>query len=72
MLNLISIVEALEEDDHKDRAHSYFRKKKKQYEWLNIEDFLEWIKEKQIIEYVFGEYSHPEIIRKSGELLEKM
>lgn len=50
----------------------YFRRKKKQYEWLTSEYFLGWIKEQKIIDYVYGEYSHPEIIRKSGELLVKM
>lgn len=72
MINLINIIESLEEDEDKDDRYSYFRKKKKKYEWLTTQTFLEWIKENKIIEYVFGEYSHPEIIRKSGELLVKM
>lgn len=71
MSNLINIIEALE-DENKESKYTYFRKKKKQYEWLKIENFLEWIKTAKIIDYVYGEYSHPEIIRKSGELLEKM
>lgn len=72
MVSLINIIEALEEDENRDNKYSFYRKKKKQYEWLTSLTFLEWIKEAKIIDYVYGEYSHPEIIRKSGELLQKM
>ena len=52
---------------------SYYRaKSKRQYEYLDLDMFLHWIKDNKLIDYVFGEYSHPEIIRKSGELLQKM
>jgi hypothetical protein len=72
MVNLINIIEALEEDETKNNKNRFYNKKKKQYEWLTIDTFLGWVKSKKIIEYVYGEYSHPEIIRKSGELLQKM
>jgi hypothetical protein len=72
MVNLIKIIEDLEEDENKATRYVGFRKKKKQYEWLTLEHFLNWIKDQKLIDYVFGEYSHPEIIRKSGELLSKM
>lgn len=72
MVNLINIIEALEEDETKNNKNRFYNKKKKQYEWLTIDTFLEWVKSQKIIEYVYGEYSHPEIIRKSGELLQKM
>ena len=71
MGNLVKIVNALE-NITKPQGHSYRWKNKKQYEWLTLEIFLEWIKNEKLIDYVFGEYSHPEIIRKSGELLQKM
>ena len=71
MINLSNIIESLE-DETRDEKYRYFGKKKKKYEWLTNEIFLQWIKDNKIIEYVYGEYSHPEIIRKSGELLEKM
>ena len=71
MKNLINIIESLEEET-KDNKYGYFSRKKKKYEWLTTETFLQWIKDNKIIEYVYGEYSHPEIIRKSGELLDKM
>jgi hypothetical protein len=72
MINLINIIESLEEAENKDDKFSYFRKKKKKYEWLTSLYFLQWVKDQKIIDYVYGEYSHPEIIRKSGELLGKM
>ena len=72
ILNLISIIEVLEEDENKSGISTYLRKKKQKYEWLTAQIFLEWIKDQKIIDYVFGEYSHPEIIRKSGEILCKM
>ena len=71
MINLSNIIESLE-DETRDEKYRYFGRKKKKYEWLTNEIFLQWIKDNKIIEYVYGEYSHPEIIRKSGELLEKM
>lgn len=72
MLNLILIIESLEEEENKGMSYLYMRKKKKKYEWLTSQVFLEWIRDQKIIDYVYGEYSHPEIIRKSGEILCKM
>jgi hypothetical protein len=72
MINMINIIEALEEDETKQHRYAFYAKKKKQYEWLTIDAFLQWVKDQKIIEYVYGEYSHPEIIRKSADLLQKM
>ena len=72
MLNLISIIDSLEEDESKGSSYLYMKKKKKKYEWLTSQVFLEWIRDQKIIDYVYGEYSHPEIIRKSGDILWKM
>lgn len=71
MVNLVNIIKDLE-DINNPPKYSYSKKAKKKYEWLTLDIFLTWIKDEKLIEYVFGEYSHPEIIRKSGELLQKM
>lgn len=71
MVNLVNIANDL--DDNSKSTRSMFRgRSKKNYEYLDLDMFLGWIKDNKLIDYVFGEYSHPEIIRKSGELLQKM
>ena len=71
MENLVKIGNDLE-NGNKPQNFSYLRKSKKYYEWLTLEISLEWIKDEKLIDYMFGEYSHPEITRKSGEFLQKM
>ena len=71
MGNLVKIANDLE-NGNKPQNFSYLRKSKKYYEWLTLEISLEWIKDEKLIDYMFGEYSHPEINRKFGEFLQKM